>query len=120
MYEDIKPLFANPVLSLLAIALADYVFQNYGFFEEIETILLFSDGFLHHLRIRKNMFYIFFFQIVSADRSIGKIYKASFFSNRTVNLGYRVGYKKNIGIYDIRREALVKVDSKFLWTEYSR
>ena len=30
------------------------------------------------------------------------------------NLGHRVGYEENIGIHDIRREALVKADGKFL------
>ncbi|KAL2044983.1 hypothetical protein N7G274_002758 [Stereocaulon virgatum] len=30
--------------------------------------------------------------------------------NRTVDLGHRAGYEENIGIHDIRREALVKAD----------
>jgi hypothetical protein len=55
-----------------------------------------------------------FFQIVSADGPTGKIYRASSFSNRIVDLGHRAGYEENIGIHDIRREALIKADGKFL------
>jgi len=60
-----------------------------------------------------------FFQIVSTDRPIGKIYRAGSFSNRVVDLGYRAGYEENIRIYNIRREALIKADSKFLRTIYN-
>lgn len=38
MYEDVELLFANPVLPLLAIALADRAFQDYATSEEIEAI----------------------------------------------------------------------------------
>jgi hypothetical protein len=55
-----------------------------------------------------------FFQIVFANELIEKIHEASFFNNRIVDLEHRVEYKKNIEIHDIRREALVKVDNKFL------
>ena len=44
MYKDMEPLFANPVLPLLAIALADHAFQDYGSFEEIEAIPPPADG----------------------------------------------------------------------------
>ena len=49
MYEDMEPLFANSVLPLLAIALADHAFHDYRTFEEIETIPLPADGSLYHL-----------------------------------------------------------------------
>ncbi len=120
MYEDMEPLFANPVLPLLAIAFADHAFQDYGSFEEIEAIPPPSDGSLHHLRIRKDMLRVPFFQIVFADGPIGKIHEASSFNNRTVNLGHRVEYEENIGIHDIRREVLVKADGKLLWTKHNR
>ena len=67
MYEDMEPLFANPVLPLMAIALADHAFQDYRSFEEIEEIPPPADGSLHHLRIKKDMLRVPFFQIVSAD-----------------------------------------------------
>ena len=38
MYEDMEPLFANPILPLLTIALTDEAFQDYSTFEEIEDI----------------------------------------------------------------------------------
>ena len=120
MYEDMEPLFANPVLPLLAIAFADHAFQDYGSFEEIEAIPPPPDGSLHHLRIRKDMLRVPFFQIVFADGPTGKIHGASSFSNRTVDLGHRAGYEENIGIHDIRREALVKADGKLLWTKHNR
>ena len=114
MYEDMEPLFANPVLLLLAIALADRVFQDCAIFEEIEAILPPADGSLHHLRIKKDMLRVPFFQVVSVDGPMGKIQRAVFFSNRTVDLSYRAGYEENIGIHDIRRETLVKADGEFL------
>ena len=114
MYEDMEPLFADPVLPLLAIALADRAFQDYATFEEIEAIPPPADGSLHHLRIKRGMLRVPFFRIVSADGPTGKIQGAGSFSNLTVDLGHRVGYEENIGIYDIRRDTLVKADGKFL------
>ncbi len=114
MYEGIEPLFTNLVLPLLVIALADHAFQDYGSFEEIEAILPPPDGSLHHLRIRKDMLRVPFFQIVSTDGPTRRIYKASSFSNRIVDLRHRAGYEENIRIHDIQREALIKADSKFL------
>jgi len=114
MYENMKSLYANSVLLLLAIALANNVFQDYQTFEDIEAISSSANEFLHHLRIRKNLLRVSFFQIVSADESIGKIYEVDSFSNRTVNLKHHVEYEENIGIHDIRREVLVKADDKCL------
>ena len=110
MYEDMEPLFANPVLPLLAIALADEAFQDYGTFEEIEAIPPPGDGSLHHIRIKKEMLDIPFFQSVTPNGPTGKIQKAVPFSNRTVALGHRAGYQENIGIHDIRAEVLVRAD----------
>ncbi|MCJ1278125.1 hypothetical protein MMC21_005940 [Puttea exsequens] len=110
MYEDMEPLLVNPILPLLAIALADRAFQDYATFAEIEAIPPPADGSLHHLRIKKEILRVPFFQIVSVDRPTGKIQGAGSFSNRTVDLGHRAGYEENIGIHDIRREALVKAD----------
>ena len=42
MYEDRKPLFANLVLPLLAIALADNASQDYLIFEGIEAVPSFA------------------------------------------------------------------------------
>ena len=115
-----EPLFANPVLPLLAIALADYAFRDYRTFEEIEAIPSSANGSLHYLRIKKEMLRVSIFQIISATGPIGKIHGASSFSNRIVDLGHRAEYEENIGIHDIRREALVKADDKLLRTKYLR
>ena len=61
IYEDIKPLFINPVLSLLAIVLADKTFQDYNIFKKIEDIPPSKDGFLHYLRIKNEIFNLSFF-----------------------------------------------------------
>ena len=115
-----EPLFTNPVLPLLAIALADYTFRDYRTFKEIEAISPPANGSLHHLRIKKEILYIPVFQIISADGPTGKIHGASSFSNRIVDLGHRAGYEENIRIHNIRREALVKADNKLLRTKYLR
>ena len=110
MYEDMEPLFANPVLPLLAIALADQAFQDYGTFEEIKSIPPPEDGSLHHLRIKDEMLSVPFFQNVTSNGPTGKIHGAVSYSNRTVALGHRAGYQENIGIHDIRAEVLVRAD----------
>lgn len=112
MYEDMEPLFANPILPLLAIALADDAFRDYSNFAEIEAIPPPQDGSLHHLRIKKEMLQMPFFRTVSVDGPTEKILGAQSFSNRTVQLGHRAGYAENIGIHDIRAEVLVKADGK--------
>ena len=112
MYENMEPLFANPILLLLAIALADDAFRDYSNFAEIEAISPSQDGSLHHLRIKKKMLQVPFFRTISVDELTKKILGAQSFSNRTVQLGHRAGYAENIGIHDIRAEVLVKADDK--------
>lgn len=112
MYENMEPLFANPVLPLLAIALADEAFQDYNTFEEIEAIPPPTDGSLYHLRIKTEMFDTPFFQNVTSNGPTGKIQSAVSFSSRTVALGHRAGYQENITIHSFRREILGKIDSK--------
>lgn len=62
MYEDMKSLFANSILFLLTIVLTNRVFQNYAIFKEIKKNFSFANKFLHHLRIKKNIFRVFFFK----------------------------------------------------------
>jgi hypothetical protein len=113
-----KSLFANSVLLLLTIALADNVFQDYRTFEEIEAISSSANESLYHLRIKKNMLRISFFRIVSANEPTEKIHEAVSFSSRTVDLKHRAEYEENIEIHDIRREVLVKADRKYCRTTY--
>ena len=109
IWEDIKLLFANSILLLLTIVLMNCIFQNYATFEKIEAISSFANEFLHHLRIKKNMFYIFFW-IISVDRFTQKIQETNLFNNRTVNLNHCVKYNE---IHNIRKKVLVKIDDKF-------
>ena len=111
MYEDMEPLFANPILPLLAIALADQAFQDYSTFEEIENISSLKDKSLHYLWIKDEMLSIPFFQNITSNRSIRKIHSAVLFSNRTVALGHHMGYQENISIHNIRAEVLIWADS---------
>ena len=112
MYENMKPLFANPILSLLTIVLTDDALRDYSNFAEIETISSFQDGFLHHLRIKKEMLQVPFFRTISVDELTKKILGAQSFSNRTVQLNHRAEYAENIDIHDIKVEVLVKADDK--------
>jgi hypothetical protein len=113
LYEDMQPLFANPVLPLLAIALADDIFMDYHSFEDIEAVPPPADGSLHHLRIKREMFNTPVFRRMSPDGPIGKIVTASTYSHRLVALGHRAGYPENITVHGMRREILVKADGKF-------
>ena len=87
MYEDMAPLFANPVLPMLDIALTDGVFKDHTTFEEIFAIPPPADGALHHLEIHESKRELPFFQIVSRDGPTRKIQLASSFSHRIVALG---------------------------------
>jgi hypothetical protein len=113
MYEDMEPLYANPILPFLAIALADDAFQDYHTFEEIFAIPPPFDRTLFELRIRKELYLIPFFQTMSPKGPTGKIQKAVSFSKRLVDLGHRAGYSQNIGFRAVRREVLVKADGRY-------
>ncbi|KAI9773770.1 MAG: hypothetical protein M1839_002003 [Geoglossum umbratile] len=101
MYEDMAPLFANPVLPMLAIALADGVFKDYTAFEEIFAIRPPVDGALDHLKIHQSKQELPFFQVLSHGGLTGKIQPATSFSHRPVELGHRAGYRENITVHDI-------------------
>ena len=113
MYEDMEPLYANPVLPFLAIALADDAFQDYHTFEEIFAIPPPFDGTLFELRIRKELHLVPFFQTMSPNGPTGKIQKAASVAKRLVDSGHRAGYPQNIGFRATRREALVKADGRY-------
>lgn len=112
MYEDMAPLFANPVLPMLAIALAHGVFKDYTTFEEIFAIPPPMDGALHHLEIHQSKQELPFFQVIFHGGLAGKIQLATSFSHRLVELGHRAGYRENITVHGIRVETLVKADGK--------
>ena len=61
IYEDIESLFINLVLSLLIIVLIDKAFSDYDIFKEIKDIPLSKNGFLYYLRVKNEIFNLFFF-----------------------------------------------------------
>jgi len=61
IYEDMEPLYANPILPFLAIALADDAFQDYHTFEEIFAIPPPFNKTLFKLYIRKELYLMPFF-----------------------------------------------------------
>jgi hypothetical protein len=111
MYKDMEPLFANPVLPFLALALAADAFQDCYSVEDIFAIPPPDDGTLYQIRIKKQILKQPFFQTLSSNGPTGKIKGASIFSTWLVNLGHRTGYRENIHVHDFRAEALVKADS---------
>jgi hypothetical protein len=61
MYEKVTPIYANPVLPFLAIALADNAFKDYRSYKEIFSILPLENGMLHKLEFKKEMLKVPFF-----------------------------------------------------------
>ena len=112
MYEDMKLLFANSILSLLTIVLTDDVFRDYFNFAKIEAISSSQDEFLQHLRIKKEMLQLSFFRIIFVNELTKKILDAQSFSNCRVQLDHRAEYVENIDIHDIKIEILVKANDK--------
>src|SRR5438552_3951063 len=107
-----QPLFANPVLPLLTIALADGAFQDYRTFEEIEAIPPPADRSLYHLRIREELHPVPFFRALTKGPT-EKIQTASSFTKSLAATSHRAGYEENIWVHDFRREILVKADGRF-------
>jgi hypothetical protein len=110
VYEDIEPLYINPVLPLLAIALADDAFADYHTFAEIEKIPPPADGSMCTLQIKEELLAIPFFQGCNVNGPTGGICTVGTFAQRTRKLGHRAGYEENITVHDIRAEVLVRAD----------
>jgi hypothetical protein len=119
LYEDMTPLYANPLMPFFAIALADEAFQDYQTFEDIFMIPPPPDGIPYELQIKKELDLVPFFQIMSAEGPTGKIQTAGSHSKRMVDAGHRAGYGANIGFRARRREALVQADCKSSFDDIS-
>lgn len=96
-----RPLFCNPVLTILARAIADYVFRDYSTMEELLEIEPPEDE-IYHLRQNKSVLSKPFFHVIST----GEIEKADTFSRRLRELGIRAGYLQPPTIHDFRAEGL--------------
>jgi hypothetical protein len=113
-----EPLYANPIMPVLAIAIADEAFQDYQTVEDIFEIPVPPDGIPFELRIKKELDQVPFFQVMSAEGPTGKIQTAGSHSKRTVDAGHRAGMGANITFRAKRREALVSADGKGSSTIY--
>jgi hypothetical protein len=61
VYEGMEPLYANPVLSLLAIALADDAFADHRTFAEVERIPSPKEGSMYLLPKKDEILTVPFF-----------------------------------------------------------
>jgi hypothetical protein len=105
-----QPLYANPVLPFLAPALADGVFKDYKTWEEIKQIPPPPKGFPMGLDILPEKLDLPVLQMVDRNGPTGKIRKSSCYGKRLVSRGHHAGFKGNVKVHDMRREALVKAD----------
>jgi hypothetical protein len=107
-----EPLYANPIIPVLAITIVDEAFQDYQTVKDIFKIPVPPDGIPFELRIKKELDQVPFFQVISAEGPTGKIQTAGSYSKRTVDTGYYTGMGANITFRTKRQEALVSIDGK--------
>ena len=72
-----EPLFVYIMLPILTITLVNDAFQDYYSKEEIFAISLLLIGTVYHLRIKKEILEVPFFQTFNTNGPIGQIEKAS-------------------------------------------
>ena len=103
VHEGLKPrpLFCNPVLIMLARAIADQAFRDYSTMEELLAIEPLEDE-MYHLRQHESMLDKPFFHVILT----GKMEKADTFSRRLRELGIRAGYLRCLIIHNFRAEGL--------------
>lgn len=103
VHEGLKPrpLFCNPVLTMLARAIADHAFRDYSTMEELLAIEPPEDE-MYHLRQHESVLGKPFFHVIST----GEMEKADTFSRRLRELGIRAGYLRCPTIHDFRAEGL--------------
>lgn len=100
-----RPLFCNPVLTMLARAIADHAFRDYSTMEELLAIEPPEDE-MYHLRQHESVLDKPFFHVIST----GEMEKADTFSRRLRELGVRAGYLRCPTIHDFRAEGLYLID----------
>ncbi|QKX62582.1 uncharacterized protein TRUGW13939_09743 [Talaromyces rugulosus] len=110
LYEDMQPLYANPVLPFLSQALADGSFVRYKSWSEIKEIPVPLKGFPIELEIHPEKLDCPVLQEVDGDGPQGKIRTAGSYAKRLAMRGRHAGFDGNIKVHDMRREALVKAD----------
>ena len=103
-----RPLFCNPVLTMLARAIAENAFRDYSTMEELLEIEP-PENEMYHLRQNESVLGKPFFHVVST----GEMEKADTFSRRLRELGVRAGYLRPPTIHDFRAEGLYLVGRVF-------
>jgi hypothetical protein len=109
LYEDMEPLFANPLLPFLAIAIANNAFRDYDSPERIFELPAPRRGTVTILKFKNSVLDVPFFQRMSRDGPTGEHEDATSYHRRKVELGHRAGYVVNITTHASRRESMVKV-----------
>jgi hypothetical protein len=112
LYEDMQPLYANPMIPFLCQALADGYFVRYKSWSEIKAIPMPSKGFLVELEIHPEKLDCPVLQKVEKDGPQGKIQTSDSYAKRLATRERHAGFDGNIKVHNIRREALVKADSR--------
>ena len=109
-----RPLFYNPVLTMLARAIADHTFRDYSTIEELLEIEPREDE-MYHLRQNESVLSKPFFQVISNRETE----KADTFSRRLRELGVRAGYLRPPTIYDFRAEGLYLIGIFLLFPRFT-
>jgi hypothetical protein len=104
-----EPLFANPVLLFLAIAIANNAFRDYHSVEDIFAIPAPRQGTAKILKFRNSILNDPFFQCMPCDGPTLQYKDANSYYRRKVALGHRARYMVNITTHASRREIMVKV-----------
>ncbi|KAL2041983.1 hypothetical protein N7G274_005171 [Stereocaulon virgatum] len=104
-----RPLFCNPVLTMLARAIADNAFRDYSTMEELLEIEP-PENEMYHLRQNEKCAQQALFSTSSPP---ARWKKADTFSRRLRELGVRAGYLRPPTIHDFRAEGLYLVDKLY-------
>lgn len=99
------PLICNPMLPILAIAIAERAFRDYDTIEDLLDLEPEDDEMLH-LQWKESILDRPFFKTMSSRRGEGKIELAGTLSKRLHDLGVRAGYMRPPTVHDFRAEGL--------------
>jgi hypothetical protein len=120
IYEDLgddTPLYFNPVRDLVAIALAQGAFRDFTSLDQILALRP-AEDFLYEL-VLESPHWPFFAKMLKEGLT-KEILTASWLMAELQELCSRAGYPNPITGHDIRAEALIKADRKFLRPLFSK
>ncbi|OCK73076.1 hypothetical protein K432DRAFT_365291 [Lepidopterella palustris CBS 459.81] len=110
IYEGRTIPLVDPIIFLLAIALATEAFRDYSTLEEILAVRPAPDMEYAILEWKQDMLDRPFFQTMNSTGPTGKIVSATSFNSTLDGWSIRAGFERGIKIHDVRREALIKAD----------